>query len=91
MRIFRRSENISEAYSKCESGLSLSSEERELLSGFFSSFGEGYLDEQVRLIDSLYPKMEGLYLKLCGERVKNTRLVSVISLTAALGFIIFVI
>ena len=85
------SQNISEAYSKCEPYLSLSSEEREVLSGFFSSFGDGYLDEQIKLIDSTYSRMEELYLRLSGERVKNTRLVSTISVTAALGFIIFVI
>ena len=85
------SENIKEAYLKCESSLSLSTEEKEVLSGFFSAFGDGYLDEQVKLIDSTYPRIERLYLKLSDERVKNTRLVSTVSVTLALGFIIFVI
>lgn len=85
------SENISEAYLKCEPSLSLSEEEKEVLSGFFSSFGEGYLDEQVKLIDSVYQRMEELYSKLCREREKNTRLFVAISVTAALGFVIFVI
>lgn len=85
------SENIKEAYLKCEPKLSLSMEEKEALFGFFSSFGDGYLDEQVKLIDSAYPKIEKLYLKLSDERVKNTRLVSTVSVTLALGFIIFVI
>ena len=85
------SENISEAYSKCEPSLSLSSEEREVLCDFFSSFGDGYLDEQLKLIDSAHSRMQELYLRLSTERVKNTRLVSTVSVTAALGFIIFVI
>ena len=84
-------ENISEAYSKCEGELSLSHEEKGVLSDFFSSFGDGYLDQQIKLIESAHAKMEGLCTKLTAERVKNTRLVSAISVTLALGVIILII
>ena len=85
------SDSIGQAFSACESRLSLSRDEKETLSLFFSSFGEGYLDGQIKLIDAANAKMESLYASLASESVKNTRLVMAISVTAAIGLIIFVI
>ena len=87
----KSSDCILSAYRHCESNLSLSDEEKEVLNTFFSSFGEGYLDDGIRLIDSVYKNMEGLYGKLLEEKTKNTRLVTTLSVTMALGIIIFVI
>ena len=84
-------DRIYDAYSKCEGELSLSDAEREVLNTLFSSFGEGYLDDGIKLIDNCHSAMERLYLKLCEEKTKNTRLVTALSVTAALGVIIFVI
>ncbi len=85
------SDCIFDAYKKCEANLSLSSQEKEVLETLFSSFGEGYLDDGIKLIDASYSAMEKLYSKLCEEKAKNTRLVTALSVTAALGIIIFVI
>ena len=85
------SDSIGQAFSLCEPRLSLSCEEKEVLSLFFSSFGEGYLDGQIKLIDATHARMESLYASLASESVKNTRLVAAISVTAAIGLIIFVI
>ena len=85
------SDCISDAYKKCEQKLSLSSEEKETLNTLFSSFGGGYLDDGIKLIDNCYSSMERLYMRLCEEKTKNTRLVTALSVTTALGIIIFVI
>ena len=85
------SERILDAYKNCEANLSLSAEEKNLLTDFFSSFGEGYLDEGVKLIESSYSGMERLYQRLCEEKAKNTKLVTSLSVTLALGIIIFMI
>ena len=85
------SESIGQAFLECEPRLSLSREEKEALSSFFTSFGDGSLEGQLKLIDSACAKMEALYTGLCRESVKSTRLVMAISVTAALGLIIFVI
>ena len=82
---------IFDAYKKCEGNLSLSDEEKETLCTLFSSFGEGYLEDGMKLIDACYLGMERHYLKFCEEKTKNTRLVTALSVTAALGTIIFVI
>ncbi len=87
----RDSEGIFAAYKRCESALSLSEEERTVLNTFFSSFGEGYLDDGIRLIDAAYSDMNKLHEKLCEKKANNTRLVTVLSATSALGIIIFVI
>ena len=84
-------ENIYEAYKKTESRLSLSKEERCILETLFSSVGEGYLDDGIKLIDSSFSAMEKLTEKLREECRKNIKLVCAISVTAALGLIIFVI
>lgn len=85
------SDSILSAYRKCEADLSLSEEEKSVLDRLFLSFGEGYLDDGIRLIDASYSDMERLYKKLCEEKTKNTRLVTALSVTAALGVVIFVI
>lgn len=85
------SENIYEAYKKSEARLSLSPQERGVLENLFSLFGEGYLEEGVRLIDESKERMEALCADLSKKCEKNIRLVTVVSVTAALGFFIIVI
>ena len=85
------SDCILDAYKKCEPNLSLSAEEKALLDNFFSSFGEGYLDDGLKLIESSYSGMERLYKNLCEEKAKNLKLVTALAVTFALGIIIFVI
>ena len=85
------SDSVFEAYKKSEPKLSLSDEEKRTLNTLFSSFGEGYLEDEMKLIESSYSAMEKLYSRLCEEKTKNTRLVTALSVTAALGIVIFVI
>lgn len=83
--------NICEAYERAESRLSLSREERELLRGLFSSLGEGYLADELKLIDAYRSQLEEGFLRLKREAPKNSKLISTVSVTAAIGFLILVI
>lgn len=87
----RVEKNIYDAYKVSEPALSLSAEEKEVLEVLFSSVGECYLEEGVRLIEASHTKMEGLYSELKAERPRSTKLVSVLSATLAVGFLILVI
>ena len=84
-------DSILSAYRQCEANLSLSEEEKSVLNTLFSSFGAGYLDDGMKLIESAYSGMEILCGRLAEEKTKNTRLVTTLSVTLALGIIIFVI
>ena len=82
---------LSDAYRVAEPRLSLSEEEREVLNGLFSSIGECYLDDGVRLIDAAEKRLDALYRKNKTECRKNARLVTVVTVTAAIGFLILVL
>lgn len=84
-------ESIYEAYKRAEGHLSLSREERELLSGLFCSLGEGYLNDELKLIDAYRSQLEDGFLRLKKDAPKNSKLVSTLSVTAAVGFLILVI
>ena len=71
--------------------LSLSREECEILRTLFSSLGNGYLDNGIRIIDSSYSRLEPLYRELSAECKKSIKLASALSVTGALGFLILVI
>ena len=85
------SESIYEAYKRSESRLSLSKEERELIGGLFSSLGEGYLEDELKLIDAYSARLEKGFLRLKSEAPKSTKLISTLSVTAAVGFLILVL
>ena len=87
----RESESIFAAYKKTKSRLSIGKEERELLEEFFASFGEGYLEDEIKRLDFYSEGLRKAVEKAKTDAPKNTRLVSVLSVTAALGFLIFVI
>ncbi len=84
-------ESISEAYRRAEGRLSLSKEERKLLSGLFSSLGEGYLHDELKLIDAYRSQLEEGFFRLKKDAPKNSKLISTLSVTAAVGFLILVI
>ena len=83
--------SLCDAYKNCEDRLSVGEEEREILGRLFSTIGECYLDDGLRLIDSSLRELESVYAKRRAEAPKNTRLVSVISVTSAIGFLMMVI
>lgn len=86
-----KSDGIYEAYKEVEPRLSLSQNEKEVLEVLFSSIGDCYLDEGMKMIDSAYVRAEALYSSLSKECPKNIKLVSALSVTLALGFFILII
>lgn len=84
-------ESIHEAYKKAECRLSLSREEKELLGGLFSSLGEGYLDDELKVIDAYRSQLEDGFSRLKKDAPKNSKLISTLSVTAAVGFLILFI
>lgn len=86
-----KSDGIYEAYKEVEPRLSLSKNEKEVLETLFSSIGDCYLDEGMKMIESAYVRTQGLYDSLSKECPKSIKLVSALSVTAALGFFILVI
>ena len=71
--------------------LSLSREECEVLEMLFSSLGEGYLENGIKIIDASYSRLEPLYRELSANCQKSIKLASALSVTGALGFLILVI
>ena len=84
-------ETLYSAYKRAEPELTLSGEERELFEVLFSSVGECYLEEGVRLIDGAEKRLEEIYRKNKLEYRKGARLVSIISVTAAMGFLLLLL
>lgn len=87
----RESEDIFQAYKRIEPRLSLSPEERAVTAELFSSLGLGYLNDGLKLIDSSCDTLAQLCDKLKDEQKKNTRLVSSLAVTLALGFLIIAV
>ena len=79
------------AFDRSVPHLSLSRQEEEILRTLFSSIGEGYLEEGVKIIDSSYSRLEPIYRRLSAECQKSIKLASALSVTGALGFLILVI
>ena len=86
-----KSDGIYEAYKEVEPKLSLSQNEKEVLELLFFSVGNCYLDEGIKMIENAHARTEVLYSSLSEECPKNIKLVTALSVTAALGFFIFVI
>ena len=85
------SESIYEAYKKSEERLSLSADERAVLESLFLPFGEGYLEEEIRIIEAAKEQMEAMCAELSEKSAKNIKLVTVLSVTAALALLLLVI
>jgi hypothetical protein len=81
----------SAVYKKYEPELSLSTEEREVLRHLFSNLGKGYLEDEVKLLDSSCSVLGGLYASLKEEAPKKTKTVAVVSCALSLGFIILAV
>ena len=83
--------NIYEAFSRTRRRLSLSDEELMPLESLFSSLGHSYLDEELKLINMCEENMRSVTEKIKRESPKSIKLISTLSVTAAIGFFILVI
>lgn len=84
-------DGIFSAYKKCEGNLSLSREEKSVLSELFSSLGEGYLEDGMHLIRASEERMQELYRALYEDFPRCVKLAATLSLTAAIGISILII
>lgn len=84
-------ETLSDLFMRCDDRLSLSEEERAVLLSLFSSFGKGYLEDQLSLIDESERRMKELYQRLCEVERKNARLVPTLFFCGSAALIIFII
>lgn len=84
-------QGLYDAYKSTEKFLFLSPREREVLETLFSSLGECYLDDGIRIIDSSYAEMERLCRIIKEERPKKARLAATLSVTVSIGFLILVL
>ena len=87
----RETENLGLAYKKIKKKLSLSEDESKPLEILFSSLGKGYLDDEIKLICTCEEEMRKTVEKINSQAPKNIKLISTLSVTAAIGFFILVI
>ncbi len=80
-----------EAFLASVHGFSLSEEETGILSELFSSIGKGSLEDELKCIDQAYERLEDHLSHQRESGRKNIRLVSVLSVTGALGFLMLVV
>ena len=79
------------AYLTLDSQIRFSDEAKRVLDGFFSMLGNGYADDQIKLIESTRTELDGL-IKKERERVPKEKKLSVtLSCGAALALIILLI
>ncbi len=84
-------ESICKAYGSVKKRLSLSEAESRPLEALFSSLGSGYLEDELKLIDICEAEMRDAAEKIKVQSPKNIKLISTLSVTAAIGFFILVI
>ena len=83
--------NISRAFLSCYGGLSIGKEAKELLSEFFSEFGQGYREQELARIDRFRSDLEKILERDREELPKNARMVSTLLLAGALGIFILLL
>ena len=84
-------DSIYDAYKMAERKFSLSAEERGVLEKLFSSLGGGYLEDEIKLIDAYQGQLQSHFEVLKKEAPRNSKLLSTVSVTAAIGFLILLI
>ncbi len=87
----RVGESLASAYDGCRKGLSLGAAEADAAGELFASLGKGYLDENVKLMDSAEARFDKLYRELKEECPKKIKVAASLCASGVLGFIILVI
>ena len=80
-----------EAYLRLQSHLTLSEEEKKLLSSFFSRVGKGYADEEIKLIEMFLTQLSLILKKEREKLPKEKKLSATLSCAAALAVIILLV
>ncbi len=87
----KNTENLYLAYQKIKKRLSISEEESKPLEALFSSLGKGYLEDEIKLICVCEEKVQKNVEEITRQAPKNIKLISTLSVTAAIGFFILII
>ena len=80
--------NILQAFNKLALRENISEEGERALRDLFSSMGKGYLEDEIRLIDSALSVLSPLVEKERSGALRDSRLISTLSASFALGVII---
>jgi hypothetical protein len=91
LEALERSSDMSGAYREICGTLLIGDKARGVLDGLFSSLGEVYYDESVRLLDNAREELERACESERGSAAKNRRLVSALSVTVTLAIIMLII
>ncbi len=87
----RKGENIYDAFKASRQRLALTDGECEILEELFSSLGSVYFEGGMKMIELSYSRLDVCRARLKEECPKCIKLATVLSVTAALAFLIFVI
>jgi len=80
-----------EAYLRLEKKLSLSEKERAPLRRFFSFFGKGYAEDEIKLIDTALSELAEIIKVRRENEEKSRKLTLTLSCAASLAFIILLL
>ena len=87
----REGASLSEAYELSEGNLSMSGDAKACLRSFCKSFGRGYLEDELRALDSYLDELSLLLSKEREGLRKNCRLVGTLSAAASFAIVILLI
>ncbi len=80
--------SMGEAYRLSEGELTVPEEIRRELSAFFSDFGRGYMNDELRKLDSMIATLEGALPRLTESAKNESRAAGALIMACALGAVI---
>ena len=83
--------SLGEAFKKCENSFLLGKEEKRILTSLFSSLGNGYFSDSVKLLDSSYLAFEELTDAQRVKTEKNIKLSALLFTLGSLGLLVLLI
>ena len=86
-----RGASLGEAYELSEGNFSMSRDAKACLRSFCKSFGRGYLEDELRALDSHLDELSSLLLAEREDFRKNCRLVGTLSAAASFAIVILLI
>lgn len=81
----REGVTLDEAFQACRERLSVSEEMKKTLGSFFSDFGRGYLDEEIKKADTAFSQAEEIFKKESEECKKSSKIAKTLLLSLALS------
>ncbi len=79
---------MKEAYQLSEGGITLPEEIKRELSAFFSDFGRGYMNEELRRLDGVITMLDAAMPRLTESAKNESRAAGALIMACALGAVI---